>query len=617
VLEARPAWGGPTSTGFVLELGPLESDEVAELLGLLSAEPDVADRIAEQAGGNPLFAEQLLALATEAPELDETPPTIEALLASRIDRLGTRDLAVLRRAAVVGRRFTRAELGDLTPPEDAQRTEHHLAQLTERGFLDPREHVFAFRHVLVRDVAYQGIPKAERADLHELAARGLERRNGADEIVGFHFEQAHLALTDIGPADDRVRELARSGGEHLGRAGIRAWQRADAHAALNLLSRSVELSPAPTDVGCELGLVLYVNGEMDRAKSLFTGIADADDSRLAARARVELAHLRSVSEPDRAQELADSAASNISVLEAAEDHRALGRVWLSIAHVRGDFFCEYAAMEEASTRAVEHYQRAGWSPSTALGMLGVALYFGPRHAEAGIAALEALRDRFGDDRASEANVLLWLGGLEAMTGAIAEARAHVLSAQQHYLELGLTTAAADYCGRMLGFIAAFAGDLDDAESHMRESCAMLEQSGQAQVLASRAGELARILYLSGRYDEAGVWIRAAQTAGGADDLDAALAWRPVDAMLLARAGEASSAEQRLRDLLEITPPDAVLARANGFLALAEVLQLAAREEDAATALAAAVELFRLKGNRAAARQLLQSETPRRGASLLH
>jgi len=616
LLEARPAWGGPTSTGFVVELGPLDAPEVAELLAGLSAEPDVAGRIVEQAEGNPLFAEQLLVLTAEAPELDETPRTIEALLASRLDRLGPQELATLRRAAVIGRRFTRAELADLMPTEDAHRTEQHLTHLANRALLDPRDHLFAFHHVLVRDVAYRGIPKAERADLHERAARGVERRGGADEIAGYHLEQAHLALTEIGRADDdRARELAQAGSDRLGRAGIRAWQRADAHAALNLLSRAVDLSPTPSDIGCELGLVLYSHGEMDRAKSLLTGITDAGDGRLAARARVELAHLRSLSEPDRAEELAETAATSIRILEAAADNRALGRAWLAIAHVRGDFFCEYAAMEEASMRAIEHYHLAGWSPSNAVLSLGAALYFGPTPVETGLAKLEELRHRFADDRASDANVLTWLGGLMAMSGELAEARAHILSARDRYLELGLSIAASDDCERHLSFVEALDGNLEAAESHLWKSCATLAQTGQSQVLATRAGELARILYLGERYDEAESWTLRAQQSSGADDLDAAFAWQPVNAMLLARSGQPRDAEQRLRELMRQAPSDAALARAGILTALAEVLRLGGRDDDAADALAAALDLYEQKGDVAAARLLQQSEELRRSSSL--
>jgi tetratricopeptide (TPR) repeat protein len=533
-----------------------------------------------------------------------------------LDRLEARQLAVLRRGAVIGRRFTRPELGDLTPPGDAQQTEQLLNQLTERGLLRTRDHAFAFQHVLVRDVAYRGIPKSERADLHELAARGVDRRGGADELIGYHFEQAHGALTEIGLADDRVRELAQAGSEHLGRAGIRAWQRADAHAALNLLSRSVELSPTRTDAACELAVVLYVHGELDRAKDLLAAVASSGDSRLAARAHVELANFRSMSEPDRAEELAAAAAASLPILERVEDDRALGRVWLSISHVRGDFFCEYGVMEEAATRAVGHYRRAGWSPSTALSSLGLALYFGPKPVADGIATLEALREEFDDDRASEANLMMWLGGLAAMGGDIEAGRTQIVSARDRYLDLGLTTAAADLCERLLGLAEALDGNFEDAESHLRTSCATLEQRGESQVLATRAGELARVLYRSKRYDEADDWTRKAQASSGKDDLDAALTWQPVEAMLLARCDRAESAERRLRELMRQTPGDAVLAKAEALLALAEVLRLARRDDEAAEAVTGAIALYERKGNLAAARLVRQREEPRRGSSLL-
>jgi tetratricopeptide (TPR) repeat protein len=620
LLERRPAWGGPTSTGFVVELTSLGADEVAELLRTLSEEPlaaEVQAHIVEQAGGNPLFAEQLLALAREAPNLafDATPPTVEALLASRLGRLDPRELAVLRRASVIGRRFTRDELADLTPREALRRTPHQLAALADRALVHPREHVYAFHHPLVREVAYRGIPKSERAELHELAARGLDRRNGADEIVGYHLEQAHGAVVDVAPGDNRAANLAAEASERLGNAGIRAWKRADARAAVNLLSRAVKLSPDPDDRTCELGVALFVIGEPDRARELLSEATRARESRIAARARFELAQVRSMLEPDRARDLADEASSSIPILEAAGDDRALGRVWLSVAHVRGDFFCEYAAMEDAAARAVEHYERAGWSPSAALNSLGIALFYGPKPTHEGIAMLETLRSRYEHDRGSEANLLVWLGGLEAMLGAIEQGRAHVLSAQERYAELGLTTGAGDTCNRMLGFIEQLAQDFDAAESVLRRACAVLEQHGHAQVLATRAGELARVLYVRGRYDEADQWMRAAQTASGADDLDAALAWRPVDAMLRARHGDSNEAEQRLRELLEATPKDAVLARAETFVALADVLRLAARDAAANDALSAAVELYEEKGNLAGVRALQKSEEPVRGSSL--
>jgi DNA-binding SARP family transcriptional activator len=201
LLERRPAWGGPTSTGFVVALNPLATPEMEQLVAGLAEkaiDPDVAEHVIEQAGGNPLFAEQLLALAAESPgAVAGTPPNVEALIASRLDHLDPRELTVLRRASVAGRRFSRSELADLTPPDETSQIDNRLGNLAARALVHPWEHVFVFHHVLVRDVAYRGIPKTERADLHELAARGLDRRDTADEVTGYHFEKAHGYVAEL------------------------------------------------------------------------------------------------------------------------------------------------------------------------------------------------------------------------------------------------------------------------------------------------------------------------------------------------------------------------------------------------------------------------------------
>ena len=606
LLEARPSWGGPTSTGFVVELGPLPSDEVSTLVTRLASEPvdpDVEARIVEHAGGNPLFAEQLLALAAEAPEvaLADPPPTVEALLASRLDRLEARELAVLRRASVVGRRFSREELEDLTPEDEIERTQRHLVDLMQRALVHPANGLFRFHHVLLRDVAYRGIPKTERADLHERAAKSLDRRDSADELVGYHFEQAFRYLTELARPDEHARELAAAGGERLGRAGIRAWRRADAPAAGNLLGRAVDLIPDAHELACELGVVRHVTGEAAPAKELFARVAEARDRRIAVRGCVELAFLRSLLEPDRAAELVDAASAAIPVLEAAGDDRGLGRAWLAMAHVRGGFYCEYAVMEDAAARAAAYYRRAGWSPSAALNKLGAALYLGPKPVEEAIAQCEILlRDHEGD-RASEANITLWLAGLEAMRGAFASARRYVGRAEERYLELGLTTAASDDCARLLGAVEMLAGAPHLAERALRRSCKALQERQQVQVLATRAGELAETLYAQRQYDAAEEWTRLARESAGTDDLDAALSWQPVHAKLLARRGSLEEAERLARETLALAAPtDGLNRTASVFLTLAEVLRVADRDAEAVDATQSALDLYERKGNIASA-----------------
>ena len=617
LLETRPAWGGPSSTGFVVDLAPLEAAQMSELVLGLAEQPvdaGVTGRIVEQAGGNPLFAEQLLALALEAPELvTETPATVEALLASRIDRLDPREQSVLRRGAVVGRRFSRIELGDLTPPADVAQTDHHLARLEERALIHKRGHVFAFHHVLVRDVAYRGIPKSDRADLHELAARGLERRNTTDEVVGYHFEQAHRCLTELAFNRERADRLALEAGERLGRAGIRAWQRADVPAATNLLARAVELTPQEHSLACELGLALNVHGERMRALDVFNDVIARATGHHKVRAELEHAHLRVIAEPRLAEALVEAATLALPVLEAAGDDRALGRAWYCIAFVRGGFYCEYGAQEEAAERIAACYRRAGWSLSASLDMLGLALDFGPRPVDDAIARLEELSIQGSGDRWTEANVLVWLGRLEAMRANFDLARAQVDGAHAAFQDLGLRTAAVDTCGRAIAAIELAEGFPDRAERSLRAACALLQEIQWSSVLATRAAELANALYEQGRYGEASEWLGVARECAGEDDLDATLTRQPVEAKVRARQEDFAEAERLAREAVDLAAgTDALNRRAESLLALAEVLELAGAQLEAAERRADALALYGLKGNVAAAARVRKREEPSAG-----
>ena len=605
LLEQRSGWGGPTSTGFLVELEPLAAETLGRLVEQLAHEPvdpQLQDHIVEHSGGNPLFAEQLLALAAEGGALEQPPATVEALLASRLDRLDLRELEVLRRAAVVGRRFSQAELHDLIEDEDATR---QLLGLAERGLVHPVEQdLFRFHHVLVRDVAYRGIPKSQRAELHEHAARGLDRRDGADELVGYHFEQAFQYATQLARRDEHARELAFEGGQRLGRAGIRAWKRADAPAAVNLLSRSVELLPEADEFACELGAALRVSGDVDRAREVLVRATEAPERRVELRARIELALLRSVVESDTAAELLEVASTSIPALEAAHDDRALGRAWLCIAHVRGAFYCDYEPMEESASRAATYYRRAGWSPSSALDSIGNALYHGPKPVSDAIDQCERLLREHDDDRASEANIIMWLGGLEAMRKNFADARAYVSRARTIYHEFGLAGNAVDACGRVLAAIDMLVGMPAQAERALREGCEFLEQVRQIALLATRAGELAQSIYEQGRYEDAEAWTRVARESAGSDDLDAALSWQPVQAKILARQGELEKAERLARQTLELVArTDSLNRHADSFMALAEVLGIANRSDEAEEMVRSALGLYELKGNLASAQRV--------------
>jgi DNA-binding SARP family transcriptional activator len=602
--EVRPGWGGPTSTGFVVELAPLGVEEVGALveeLGNGSVAPTVSERIVERAGGNPLFAEQLLALAAEAPDVsvDQAPPTVEALIASRLDRLAPRELDVLRRASVIGRRFTRTEIEELAPEPDVE-----LRSLERRGHLRPTEEGLRFHHVLVRDVAYRGVPKAERAELHEQVAKNLDRRDGADEIIGFHLEQAYTYRVEVARADEHAQELAAAAGDRLGRAGIRAWKRADVPAALGLLSRSTDLLPPSTprrcELLCELGLAFRQAGEPVQAERAFSSAADlardVDEPRLRLRAEVELASLHLYQRPNELADFAATALNAIDSLEKYGDDRALGRAWLLIGSIRGQFECRYEEWIECAARAAMHYEAAGFSPALCVGQIADALYFGPRPVDEALERCGELLEEHSDDRAVAANVIRASGSLQALRGEFDEARASLRRAADLWSEFGQEQAA-DSAAFDLATVEALSGDFETAESLLRTACDRFERLGETAVIASQAAKLANVLYLEERYEDARDWAERARTHSAEADLHAQAAWRRVSAKLDARAGRCTRALQLAREAVALfESTDALNDRAGALLDQAHTLRLCGDDRSAHACALHAHDLFVRKGN---------------------
>jgi ATP/maltotriose-dependent transcriptional regulator MalT len=321
---------------------------------------------------------------------------------------------------------------------------------------------------------------------------------------------------------------------------------------------------------------------------------------VARRAKIELAFLRAMFEPDAAGELFETVSESIPVFDAQGDDRALGRAWLMVGQITGGFQCQYAAWEDASARAARHYRRAGWSPSTVLGNLGVALYHGPTPVADGIEQCESLLREHDGDRASEANIRLWLGGLEAMRGEFGEARASVGRARSIYEELGLRTAVTDLCSQVLGAIEMLAGNPEQAEQALRQSCDMLLDLRSSR-LASVAGELADAIFVQGRSEEAELWTKIAREATGPEDLDAQLSWQPVEAKIRADRGELDEAERLARSTVQlVAQTDSLTRHANALLVLAQIVRARGRSDDASECAREALRLYEQKGNIVAA-----------------
>src|SRR5207253_2707328 len=206
-------------------LSERESEQLIDSLLTGPLTPEARARIASTAEGNPLFLEQVLALFEEESEGEEpmVPPTIHALLASRLDRLDAAERSVLERASVVGRSFSPAAVIELSADEERAAVESRLEALVHRDLVRPEhgatgEEGFRFAHLLIREAAYESVPKRTRADLHERLADRLERvgPEPIDELVGYHLEQAHTfrRVRRVEPGPPRV--LARPASSAIG-----------------------------------------------------------------------------------------------------------------------------------------------------------------------------------------------------------------------------------------------------------------------------------------------------------------------------------------------------------------------------------------------------------------
>jgi DNA-binding SARP family transcriptional activator len=616
LIEARPGWGGGQRSRA---LEGLSREEAGALVGAIAGEiGDVPrDRVVETADGNPLFVEQLVAYLGEAgPEaLRSVPPTIEALLAGRLDRLEADERAVLERAAVAGKDFRLEAVLHLSPPHEVAGVHDCLAGLRRRGLLttagDP-DGAYRFHHALVRDVAYAGMTKETRADLHERYSAWLERRTEAvDEIVGYHLEQAHRYRAELRPRDPKLPDLARRAGARLASAGIRAFKRADSPASLNLLARAATLlvddKPLRAEPLCELGVVQRSLGRLDEAGESFAAAIDAADAAesrgLGLRARIELAHLGILTDRDaELDELVQLALEAIPLFEELGDDRALSRAWRQVGYVRGAMQGRCAEWLEASERAVEHYRRSGWSESGCLSELAAALYYGPTPVSEGIARCTTLLEET-TDRNGRAHVLVFLGALHAFAENLEEGLEVLGEGEVILRELGETYALANNSGRLRGEIYLRAGDPAGAERIFRDGCETFERAHDEAALSSVASELAVALCEQARYAEAQEWVALAEAHAPAGDIAAQVSWRAVGGRLKAVSGDFDGGLTLALEALSLVErTDALTHHGEMLLELALVLRWGNRPAEAVERIEQAQALFLQKENAISARR---------------
>jgi len=607
LLEDQPAFLIGADRIALDALSGDETDALLEGLGGAILETDQRDRIVHTAEGNPLFLEQLLALALEGAGEQAMPETVQALLAARLDRLGPGERAVLERGSIVGKRFTVEDVASLLEPNVAHTAEAHLDSLSSRGFVRPHpEGAFSFRHQLVQEAVYRAAPKRLRAELHERFAGRLDQSFAGlpelDEFVGYHLEQTHRLRLEVGQTGGPTDELAQQAGRRLGSAGTRALRRGDIHAAASLLERATSLlavdNPVRLELLCELGLVRVAAQNSDDAMKVLTEAMEAQDPRIEWRARIELEYIRLRSEPKRnADALLDATTEGIPIFERAVDRRALGRAWLLAGFVHGGHRGNHAAWLESAERALEHYRAAAWPTSTCVGEIAAALYWGPTPIAEAVDRCELLLRDESLDLPGTAYARTFLGGLLAQRRDFDRARELVDSARATLDELGLRAATETYCTPVLADIELLAGNAATSERILRELCDQLARAKDHSHLASRASDLAETLVERGSFEQADEWTHTAEQHAAADDLNAQMMWRPIRARVHARRGELEIAETLAREAVALADAtDDLNRRAKARRDLGDVLRLAGKRSESASTLEDAVELYGRKGN---------------------
>lgn len=516
---------------------------------------------------------------------------------------------MIQRASVMGKVFWWGAVDELSPETEKEDVGGHLQALVRREMVRPDqsqfsgEDAFRFSHILIRDAAYAGTTKELRSELHERAASWLERRAADrptefEEIVGYHLEQAHRYRVEVASNDQHAKDLARRAADRLAAAGQRALARSDIPAAINLLSRATELlmqgEPLRMELLVELGEALAESGAEERARSVLREAAataeEHGDERLAAYAQVSGLDAWSgagrSSEQDR-----EEARRAIEVFRRHKDDRGLARAWRLVAWVEWRER-RAAEVERASEQALDHARRAG-SPrevAASVYLLGPALAHVPGSVQDAARRAEELIEEERGNRTVEAYLSHALAHLLAWEGRFDEARRHAGRYRSILLDNGQESLWIDS--------AEAAADVELWAGHPEAAIRILTE-GQRRFQELNVGDpvlfpfLARALLAAGRHEEAEEWaVKASEATHGL--------WRPLGqamlAMVRARQGRGEEGEALAREAVSaFERTDFHIFHGQTLVALADVLRLLERSDEASRVAEQAIHLFEGKG----------------------
>ncbi|MGW6912680.1 adenylate/guanylate cyclase domain-containing protein [Kitasatospora sp. NPDC054939] len=621
LMDSCPGWGSGranSTTVTVTGLAPADSAALAaHLVDLALHDAAATEQIVAQADGNPLYLEQLAAAVEESGGAEGLPPDLHALLAARIDRLDETARTALRHAAVVGREFDVDDLDALAggpaagPPGDPA----VLRTLTRRGLVKPMRRPFGagaaycFVNGVTQRVAYEGLTKSRRGELHEHYAAYLERAGCPDALVGTHLEQAYRYRSAVGRRTEQHLVLRRRALRHLARAGAGALGRVDLPWALTLFQRAADLAepgdPGRPEVLQGLGEVLLALGRAGEAREVLqhavaeaqaaaaggAGPASGTAAGTAAHARL---HLAALAQDDTALE--QSAVEALEVFRACGDELGLARSRLVLAGS-----CQRRGWHGRATEALGHAlghslaAAADRELANTLGAIGLSLWHGPEPAPAAAERCEALLAAHGTDRLSVQVTLGFpLTVLHAVQGR-ADRAADCLAAAQRAMAALAYGEGAVFGPLLYGTLAALADHPGQARPALREALAAARSLRAGGLVRTAALELARAELAAGR------WQRA---AGLVDELvvpaghPVVLANRAgVQARIRAHEGRTAEALRLARQaVLTAHRTDSPADRATACLDLAHTAALLGLPHRARTAVLAARRRYAAKGH---------------------
>jgi predicted ATPase/class 3 adenylate cyclase len=236
LLDRRADWGGGRRNATSISLEPLSDSETEELVGALYGEGEgdgsLVSRVAERAGGNPLFAEEIVnRLLEEGADPDALPESVHSVLAARLDSLKPFERRLLQHASVVGQNFWEGVLVGTTAGGERPSVAEALSGLEEKDLVIASsasrlagEREYAFKHSLIRDVAYGMLPKAIRCRKHFevggfIEDRAGERGEGAVALVAEHYARAATLGAEAGLEPDELRDMNEKALQFLEAAG--------------------------------------------------------------------------------------------------------------------------------------------------------------------------------------------------------------------------------------------------------------------------------------------------------------------------------------------------------------------------------------------------------------